>query len=258
MGASTAFKPVDVAAMLLLLNAAHATRDGNDGRWRIILGGVCRLAGGCAATLSVAEPGNRPSHYFGVEGPVAAALVSIAEGDDDDERSDPALRRLLRRVTSRGDGETLTLPRRGLVPDDAWYASPHVREVRQSAGLDDCIYSAHVGPAGAVACLTVSRAWGERAFRERERHAVHLMHHACAWAHRNGHEAPTAALEAIPLSPRQKQTLWSLLAGHGEKQIAAEMRLSVNTVHHYVKALYKLFGVSSRGELLAKWMHRDA
>jgi DNA-binding CsgD family transcriptional regulator len=61
----------------------------------------------------------------------------------------------------------------------------------------------------------------------------------------------------VALSPREKQTLWKLLAGRGEKEIAAEMRLSINTVHHYVKALYKHFHVSSRAELLAKWMGRQ-
>ena len=32
------------------------------------------------------------------------------------------------------------------------------------------------------------------------------------------------------------------------------MTLSVHTVHDYVKALYVHFGVSSRGELLSKWI----
>ena len=34
------------------------------------------------------------------------------------------------------------------------------------------------------------------------------------------------------------------------------MALSQNTVHVYVKALYRRFGVSSRAELLAKHMNR--
>jgi DNA-binding CsgD family transcriptional regulator len=67
---------------------------------------------------------------------------------------------------------------------------------------------------------------------------------------------PPAEIQALPLSPREKQTLWKLLSGRGEKQIAAEMDLSRNTVHHYVKSLYKHFRVSSRAELLAKWMER--
>jgi DNA-binding CsgD family transcriptional regulator len=58
-----------------------------------------------------------------------------------------------------------------------------------------------------------------------------------------------------PLSPRERQTLELLLAGHAEKQVASQLRISRHTVHVYVKSLYKRFGVNSRGELLARWVH---
>jgi DNA-binding NarL/FixJ family response regulator len=61
---------------------------------------------------------------------------------------------------------------------------------------------------------------------------------------------------AEPLSPRQRQTLELLLAGHAEKQIAARLQISRHTVHVYVKSLYKCFGVCSRAELLARWVQR--
>lgn len=56
------------------------------------------------------------------------------------------------------------------------------------------------------------------------------------------------------LSPRARQTLERLLAGDSEKQIAAKLQLSQNTVHVYVKSVYRSFGVSSRGELLARFV----
>lgn len=56
------------------------------------------------------------------------------------------------------------------------------------------------------------------------------------------------------LSPRERETLQSLLAGDSEKQAAAKLGVSQHTVHVYVKKLYKKFGVCSRGELLAKWV----
>ena len=61
-------------------------------------------------------------------------------------------------------------------------------------------------------------------------------------------------LEGQPLSPRMEQTLRSLLGGASEKQVAAKLGVSPHTVHVYVKALYKKYGVCSRGELLAKWV----
>ena len=54
------------------------------------------------------------------------------------------------------------------------------------------------------------------------------------------------------LSPRLLETLQGLLAGHSEKQLAADMGLSPHTIHDYVKALYRRFGVASRAELLAR------
>ena len=59
-----------------------------------------------------------------------------------------------------------------------------------------------------------------------------------------------------PLSPRERQTLELLLSGNAEKQVASQLSISKHTVHVYVKSLYKRFGVSSRGELLAKWVQR--
>ncbi len=58
------------------------------------------------------------------------------------------------------------------------------------------------------------------------------------------------------LPPRLEQTLHHLLAGASEKQVASHMKLSRHTVHVYVKALYRRYGVSSRAELLAKHFKR--
>src|SRR4051812_41124997 len=58
------------------------------------------------------------------------------------------------------------------------------------------------------------------------------------------------------LPPRLKQTLMSLLSGASEKQIAQTMELSPHTIHVYVKQIYRHYNVSSRGELLARWVKR--
>ena len=69
---------------------------------------------------------------------------------------------------------------------------------------------------------------------------------------------PSLALIDQPgLSGRMRQTLQGLLAGEGEKQIAYRLKLSPHTVHVYVKGIYRHFGVSSRGELLARFVRPD-
>ncbi|EQD65942.1 transcriptional regulator, LuxR family protein, partial [mine drainage metagenome] len=57
----------------------------------------------------------------------------------------------------------------------------------------------------------------------------------------------------VGLSPRLRQTLSLLLAGHSEKAITARLSLSRHTVHQYIKMLHCRLGVCSRTELLAKW-----
>jgi len=48
------------------------------------------------------------------------------------------------------------------------------------------------------------------------------------------------------------------MTGDSEKQIAAKMKVSPHTVHVYVKQLYKRFGASSRGELMARFVRGRA
>jgi DNA-binding CsgD family transcriptional regulator len=56
------------------------------------------------------------------------------------------------------------------------------------------------------------------------------------------------------LAPRVRQTLQRMLAGDSEKEIGVCLGVSKHTVHVYVKALYRHFEVSSRGELLARFV----
>lgn len=62
--------------------------------------------------------------------------------------------------------------------------------------------------------------------------------------------APTNLHES--LCRRERQTLELLLTGASEKEIAAQLGLSVHTVHQYVKAIYRRFDVTSRAQLMAR------
>ncbi len=60
------------------------------------------------------------------------------------------------------------------------------------------------------------------------------------------------SLQLDNLPPRLRQTLDGLCDGLAEKEIAAKLGLSAHTVHGYVKALYRKWGVQSRGALMAR------
>jgi len=59
------------------------------------------------------------------------------------------------------------------------------------------------------------------------------------------------------LPPRVRPVLRQLLSGKSEKEIAAQLRLTQNTVHSYVKIIYRRMNVRSRAELLARWVKFD-
>jgi DNA-binding NarL/FixJ family response regulator len=67
---------------------------------------------------------------------------------------------------------------------------------------------------------------------------------------------PSTSNSGSELSPRLDQTLRHLLDGASEKEVAQRLKLSPHTVHVYVKALYRHYGVRSRAELLARHLQR--
>jgi DNA-binding CsgD family transcriptional regulator len=159
---------------------------------------------------------------------------------------DPSMPSLARAVS----GPMCTFTREQLVDDRAWYRSDHVQGLRRAGRVDSFIYTVHARTSDEIAAFSLHRAWGERQFSERERRLVDLFHRACAFLHDPPFElSPAVARE---LTPRLRETLLGLARGLSEKQVAAELRLSPHTVHDYVKALHRQFGVQSRGELLAR------
>jgi DNA-binding CsgD family transcriptional regulator len=53
-----------------------------------------------------------------------------------------------------------------------------------------------------------------------------------------------------------RQVLGCLLEGDSDKQAAARLRVSRYTVNQYVKLIFTHFNVTTRGELLARWIKR--
>jgi DNA-binding CsgD family transcriptional regulator len=120
--------------------------------------------------------------------------------------------------------------------------------------LQHCVWAPAATPeVTVVACVCIARSVRpSEPFLARERTLLELAHVEMSWIYQPD-RYPTAGV-VTSLSPRQRQTLQFLLVGHSEKEIAEIMLLSRNTVHHHVKALHRHFGVSSRSELLAKWV----
>lgn len=182
--------------------------------------------------------------------------------------NDPLSRATLGAFTKASDS-TLTLLRADVVSDAAWNADLHVLTHRRATGMDDVILSLHRGTEPGIAyALCVFRPMLSRPaegsaspgkapstgrFTPRERLLLDTMHRGLDWLY-SAEESAHRVNHASALPPRLRQTLDCLLAGDTERQVALKMSLSIHTVHGYVKSLYSHFGVSSRRELMARWI----
>ncbi len=61
-------------------------------------------------------------------------------------------------------------------------------------------------------------------------------------------------MEDQELSPAQQDVLKLALTGASEKQIARRLHRSYHTVHSHLRAIYQAYGVSSRAELMARFI----
>ena len=58
------------------------------------------------------------------------------------------------------------------------------------------------------------------------------------------------------LKPKAREVLFHLLRGRTERQIADAVGVTPGAVHKHVHRIYKHFGVTTRGTLLARWVRR--
>ena len=175
--------------------------------------------------------------------------------------ANPVRPRLVKRSLTESPA---TYCREQLVDDDEWYRSPYVEQRHRAMGVDHGVYSvSSIDRSRLMTGIALYRdADDDHRFTDRERLLLRMFHSQAQWLY-DCEPATTSTTGAnsgssiqVVLSPRQKQTLRLLLGGDAEKQIATKLSLSRHTVHEHVKAIYRSIGVSSRGELLAKFMHK--
>jgi DNA-binding CsgD family transcriptional regulator len=121
----------------------------------------------------------------------------------------------------------------------------------QQTNLDDFVgLHTDAGPRHFFA-MGLNRPQGDRPFGPRQRRLLHRC--AVEFVPLLGTRlAPGTAPSVSRLAPRQRQVLLCFFEGDSEKQAAARLGIARDTVHEYVRRLHRAFGVSSRGELLAR------
>lgn len=248
----------DLRALLRLINALHEMPPDPLIRKQFLLKELCALSrakvGICAIT-HLAQPLRSlspvPVVYTGVRGEAEAGILQRYYQTG--EPSDPFRAGMIKLMVKKGPC-LRTFSQDQIVSSTVWRKCEYVEQVRRPAGLGHCICSMlPLSGTKLVGELVLSRASSDRRpFSDRERNLLDVFHGEAAWIYQA--DVPFGSPDILSLTPRQRQTLQYLLAGHSEKQIASMLKLSRNTVHHYVKALHRHFKVSSRSELLARWV----
>ncbi|MBI1337850.1 MAG: hypothetical protein GC164_12940 [Phycisphaera sp.] len=157
------------------------------------------------------------------------------------------------------DGLLVTHRRGHFLQNEQWYDDPLARALDLGVGLDNPIFSWQRLPrTGYVMAMHAYRARNQPAFSNKDRLWVRLYHLAmgCCLMHCLSPELFLAGDATQSLSPRHQTVLNCLIAGDSEKQVAYRLGISQHTVHNYVKAIYKHFEVSSRAELLARFIRQ--
>ena len=150
-------------------------------------------------------------------------------------------------------GSVVTRRWQDLVDDQTWYRSePLNRYYREAEQVHLMSSGVHAPPESGVRTMFVNllRPEGDAPFSERDRDCFHLAMKRVRGL--LGVKLMPFGVSTPPgITPRRRQVMALLLRGYAEKQVAAELGLSVNTVHTHVKRLHAQLGAHSRTELLA-------
>jgi DNA-binding CsgD family transcriptional regulator len=251
----------DIRAIVRLLGEVAAIQTGQIDQKRFLLNGIMRLVGG---DVWVWIQG-----FFGSADRPPAAIQLLDEGwsnpeqrnwfyrsMSDEKHPNPGQAKFLAMLGE--ELRHLTMLTQDLAAREEFLASENYRLIHKNCGLFACVLSTYpVSSAGHYSGIGIHRVTGKPDFTERDRRILHLITSEIDWLHRAGvPESP--APSAAPLTQRQRQVLFFLLAGDSVKQVAAKLELSTHTVNDYVKIIHKHYNVSSRGELLAKFMSTGA
>ncbi|HTL29162.1 MAG TPA: helix-turn-helix transcriptional regulator [Tepidisphaeraceae bacterium] len=251
MPQSQVIRQGDVQGMLRLLGELAELSSPTE-RFEHLTEGLCRLVGarvGIFGSFVDAMPGQtRKARRILSKGIEESDRRKLMQYFADGGPPDPSSNALYNSI-----GTVVTIHDEQMASDETWHGSNLFQDVRKPLGVDHHLYSMHRlnGDRHAFS-IGLHRNTGGRPFNERERKIVHLVHSEIGWIYR---AAGQSEFLGAYLPPRLLQILRRLLSGMSEKQIAKELKLTPYTVHDHVKRLYRQMGVTSRGELLARFIH---
>lgn len=168
----------------------------------------------------------------------------------------PAVRTPEYRALAGFTGKMIVRRRDEVWEPGTWERSATYCERHRPAGISDWLMAivAH-RPRNEFVSVWVHRAVGEPVFSVRDSKVLTAVQESVGAM--LGDELALASEPGLGgISRRQRRTLELVLTGLSEKQMAAELGVSRATVHEHVTAIYRRFGVSSRPELMTRFIGR--
>jgi len=242
----------DVRAIVRLLGETAFRRGGIHECRKALMNGLCPLIGADAWLWCMAdmEPGKPLSHS------------GILHGGFDDERfpwflqaiNHPSLAKANHQVAGllADEKRHLTLGRKRVEDPCFPILSGACGELWHKAGIGTLMLSLRPMETGGATGIAMYRRPGAPDFDEREIRIAHILLTEVSWLH---YESFPEKAALSRLSPRHRTVLNLLCEGWPRKKIAAQLHVSVNTIHGYVRDVFRHFGAHSQAELISRFTH---
>jgi len=229
--------------------------------WRMhLVRGITRLAG---ATVGGCDHRRlSPAHPQGI----SVGVASCGWPDDrtrtsfhsalDGEPGSQGMPRFDRVINDLFGCGSVTVWRGEVVDDREFHDSTWFQGVFEPHGIYDGLISVRFDPRPQhMMFISCNRMRHDPPYTPRQRTMLRLIHDAIMpFVGKRLALEDHASMKG--LTPRRREALEWLLDGLPEKDIAQRMDISPATAHQYIGELYRHFGVNSRPELMAYFIHR--
>ncbi|MFM2242341.1 MAG: hypothetical protein RLZ97_1196 [Verrucomicrobiota bacterium] len=244
-----------VRRVVRLLGEVIAAPGGHREKKAMLMGGLCEMIDADAWIWGVGQhdPENVPFY------------VAFDRGNIDDTR----FARLMEAVNhpemaefARPFSEELALTGSHLtrlrqqINRDGSFSGSQAEQAWLRANIDGVILSCKPLTGGGFSSIGIYRNADRPIFNENESRIAHIVLSEVPWLHMEGWP-DERGVSAATLYPRLRTVLNLMIEGWSRKQVAHHLALSENTVHGYVKEIYRHYGVHSHAELVKRFSKGD-
>ncbi len=136
----------------------------------------------------------------------------------------------------------------------AFLESPAFARHFTGIGIHDTLFVATPLGDDVESAVTFYRTHGDRQFTQNDLALAVDILRPLKWLQRRFALSYGLLLARDAMTPTERRVLQQLLTERSEREIAADLGVSYQTVHKHVKQIYKKLGVSSRAGVAALWL----